>query len=119
MDSNLRQQLEVERERLMAELALLAEDERTRSTDERGYDNHLADDATDTVEVEQDLALEQHLRGLLFEVEQALERMDEGTYGRCENCGRPIDPERLAALPYTRFCVTCSQRLARRTEARP
>lgn len=118
MESTLRPWLEAERERLRAELVLLAEDERTRSIDERGYNNHLADDATDTLEVEKDVALERHLRGILFEVEQALARMHDGTYGRCESCGQPIGAERLAVLPYARFCVACSQRSVRHTEAR-
>jgi RNA polymerase-binding transcription factor DksA len=114
-----RQWLEAERERLKAELELLAADERTRSVDERGYDNHLADDATDTLEVEKDLALEHHLKGLLRDVEAALQRVAEGRYGRCEECGQAINPERLAVLPATRYCLACSQRAsARRAEVR-
>lgn len=114
MPTDLHQRLEEERERLKAELELLAADERTRPIDERGYDNHLADDATDTLEVEQDLALERHLRSMLIEVESALQRMAEGRYGRCEGCGQAIDPERLEALPYTRYCLACSRREAAR-----
>ncbi len=45
--------------------------------------------------------------GLLDEVEQALGRLDDGTYGRCEACGEPIDDERLAELPIVRTCGAC------------
>lgn len=119
MPTDLRQRLEEERERLRTELELLMADERARSGDERGYDNHLADDATNTLEIEQDIALEHHLRMLLLEVEQALDRMARGRYGHCEECGQRIDPERLEALPYTRFCLACSRRAsARRADVR-
>lgn len=120
MPADPREHLLTERERLASEIALLAEDERTRSTDERGYDNHLADDATDTLEVETDFALERHVRGLLEQVERALERLDGGTYGCCESCGQPIEPERLNVLPHTPHCLACSRRESgRRAGARP
>ena len=47
--------------------------------------------------------------GLLDEVERALTRLDDGTYGRCEACGEPIDDERLAALPIVRSCGRCDR----------
>jgi len=47
--------------------------------------------------------------GLLDEVELALARLDDGTYGRCEGCGAPIDDERLAELPIVRTCGRCDE----------
>jgi RNA polymerase-binding transcription factor DksA len=47
-------------------------------------------------------------------VEQALERMDAGAYGSCERCGRPIDEERLEALPAARLCLDCKRQRVRR-----
>lgn len=47
----------------------------------------------------------------LYEIDHALEAIDEGSYGTCERCGRPIDPERLAANPWATFCLTCQEAL--------
>jgi DnaK suppressor protein len=46
----------------------------------------------------------------LAELDAARERLAEGTYGRCERCGRPIAPERLSARPEARFCIACATR---------
>ncbi|TAL16310.1 MAG: DNA-binding protein, partial [Frankiales bacterium] len=51
---------------------------------------------------------------LLLQVERALARLDEGTYGRCENCGNPIPKARLQAFPRATLCVACKQREERR-----
>lgn len=109
MQADVRQRLEAERAYLTEELVRLTTDEQTRAADEPGYGNHPADDATDTLEVETDVALERHLRGLLHEVEHALQRLEHGTYGRCASCGAAINPERLTALPYATLCLACSQ----------
>ena len=105
----LRLRLEEERARLRSEIAGVAEQPAEyRPTRESYYGNHLADEATDTFEEEKALALEAHLTGLLAEVDEALRRFDEGTYGICTACGQPISPERLEALPYATRCVKCS-----------
>ncbi|NJP52055.1 molecular chaperone DnaK [Streptomyces sp. SBST2-5] len=52
------------------------------------------------------------IQSALQEIEQALARLDDGTYGICEGCGKPVPPERLEILPYTRHCVTCRRRAA-------
>jgi RNA polymerase-binding transcription factor DksA len=49
------------------------------------------------------------LRDTLREVDAALDRMDTGTYGRCQKCGNPIAEERLEALPATRLCIACKR----------
>ncbi|HEX3200937.1 MAG TPA: TraR/DksA C4-type zinc finger protein, partial [Actinomycetes bacterium] len=60
------------------------------------------------------LTLVRSLRDTLRDVEQALERMDAGSYGLCERCGQPIGDERLEALPAARLCMTCKRQRAAR-----
>ncbi|HEX2737708.1 MAG TPA: hypothetical protein VHP57_06190 [Acidimicrobiia bacterium] len=66
------------------------------------YDQHPADTATETFEREKDLSILESLEAELAELEAALHRIDEGTYGIDEKTGEPIDPERLEALPTAR-----------------
>jgi DnaK suppressor protein len=72
---------------------------------------HYADDGTDTFLRERNLALRENAADLLAQVEAALRRLDNGSYGTCENCGRPINPERLEAIPYTAYCIDCASQL--------
>jgi RNA polymerase-binding protein DksA len=67
-----------------------------------------ADVASDEAEEEVDLALQTAARRKLAEVEAALRRLDDGTYGICENCGKPISLERLRAVPWTTLCLVDS-----------
>ena len=57
---------------------------------------------------ERNLARRERAQGKLKKLEAALRRMEEGTYGLCEACGRAIEPERLAALPITILCIACA-----------
>jgi YteA family regulatory protein len=68
------------------------------------YDNHPADIGSEMFEREKDLALDSLDREHLKEIDQALARMDEGTYGKCTVCGQEISPERLDALPRAMTC---------------
>jgi DnaK suppressor protein len=52
-------------------------------------------------------------RQRLLQIEDALRRIDEGSYGRCGNCGGPINPKRLEAVPWTRFCIDCQELVER------
>jgi DnaK suppressor protein len=97
--------LENERARLQRELGQWA----AVPHDNLGYGNHMADDATEAFEQAKDLALRQNLERLLEQVEDALSRFSEGTYGLCEQCGEAIDPARLKALPYATLCMRCQQ----------
>jgi RNA polymerase-binding protein DksA len=76
-----------------------------------GYGNHMADDASEAFEQAKELALRQNAQKLLSQVQDALERFEQGTYGVCERCGDEIDPARLKALPYVTLCLRCQQRL--------
>jgi len=70
-----------------------------------GSGDHLADSATETYLRELDEGLEENAERLLTEIEDALGRIADGTYGTCAACGRPIDAERLEAVPYATLCV--------------
>jgi YteA family regulatory protein len=69
------------------------------------YDNHPADEGTDLFEREKDIALNEHYETQLGNINRALEAMENGTYGKCEVCGKDIPVERLEALPNTTFCI--------------
>ncbi len=69
------------------------------------YDQHQADVATETFDREKDLTILDNIEGELADVEHALTRIDDGSYGTCEACGKPIGDDRLEALPATRFCL--------------
>ena len=70
---------------------------------------HMADVGTDAFEQEVSSSLLQNERQLQGEVAAALDRMEAGTFGRCQECGGAISKGRLNALPYTRYCVQCAQ----------
>jgi RNA polymerase-binding transcription factor DksA len=69
------------------------------------YDQHQADIGTETFEREKDFSLLEQLEAELSDLDRALRKVDDGTYGRCEACGKEIPAERLEAMPGTRFCV--------------
>jgi DnaK suppressor protein len=73
-----------------------------------------ADAGAKTYEREHELALTENARELLTLSERALARMDDGTFGVCESCGKPIGKARLQAFPRATLCVTCKQREERR-----
>jgi RNA polymerase-binding protein DksA len=105
-----------ERERVSHALSHLHESNSTSledETEEETYDNHLADSATATLNREIDYTLEENSEHVLSAIEQALQRIENGTFGRCERCGRQIADERLTARPYATRCIDC-QRVAER-----
>ncbi|MDQ2982763.1 MAG: TraR/DksA C4-type zinc finger protein [Actinomycetota bacterium] len=72
-------------------------------------DNHPADVATATVDREIDYTLEENSEHVLRAIDEALERIEAGTFGICSNCGKPIEPERLELLPYATLCIECKR----------
>jgi RNA polymerase-binding protein DksA len=79
-------------------------------TQEIPSNNHPADVATITVDREIDYTLEENEERVLAAIDGALRRIEAGTYGSCQNCGRPIAVERLEAVPYTTQCIDCKRR---------
>lgn len=76
-------------------------------------DQHPADVGSELFERTKDRSIIAGLDAQLEDVERALGKMDQGTYGRCEACGRPIPKERLEAMPTARFCVDDQERAER------
>jgi DnaK suppressor protein len=81
----------------------------TDLTGEMGFDEEYADAGTATFERERDLSLVNNLRDLMERIDKALAKIDEGTYGLCDRCGRPIEKPRLKALPYANLCLSDKQ----------
>ena len=77
-------------------------------TEDQTQDN-LADTATATLDREIDYTLEENSEHVLEAIEAALKRIDDGTYGTCVNCGKPIAEERLAAIPWATHCIDCKR----------
>jgi len=109
--------LEQERERLTSAVGFL-HDENPGTIEEElgevgsgGTDNHLGDTASATFDRELDQGLEEGAQQTLDEIAAALKRIDDGTYGICEVCGKPIGDERLRALPWARLCIEDQRRL--------
>jgi RNA polymerase-binding transcription factor DksA len=110
-----RQRLEQERARMQDVIAGLRsegldQNEADQSGELTHYDQHPADQASETFEREKDIAILEGLEAELAEIEAALQRLDEGTYGIDEVTGEPIDPERLDAFPAARTNVSPSER---------
>ena len=82
--------------------------------EETAYDNHLADTATETYDRELDYTLEENSEHVLAEIDAALTRIENGTYGKCTNCGKQIPEERLEALPWATLCIDCQHDQERR-----
>jgi RNA polymerase-binding protein DksA len=78
--------------------------------EQSAYDNHLGDLATHTLDREIDYTLEESSEDVLRQIDAALKRIDDGTYGTCASCGRPISEERLEAMPYADLCIDCRRR---------
>lgn len=72
---------------------------------------HPADLGTENFEEELTLGLLENEEQILAEVEAALDRIERGTFGRCENCHQEIPKERLKAIPYARYCTRCARKL--------
>ncbi|MFH9428908.1 TraR/DksA family transcriptional regulator [Streptomyces sp. NPDC017615] len=83
------------------------------SADGAGDDE--ADTGSKNITREHELALAANAREMLTQTERALERMDAGTYGLCENCGNPIGKARMQAFPRATLCVECKQKQERRS----
>lgn len=79
-----------------------------------GAGNDQADVGSNSLERDSEMSLAANHRELLLQVEKALHRIDDGTYGLCENCGNPIGKMRLMAFPRATLCMSCKQREERR-----
>ena len=76
---------------------------------EMGFDEEYADAGTATFERERDLSLLNNLRDLVERIDKALAKIEDGTYGVCDRCGKPIEKARLKYLPYANLCIKDKQ----------
>ena len=99
------------RERIVRAAAdLAADDEGVGEINSAAGDQHIADHASDLVDLEVDLSLEENAGNVIAEIDDALERIAAGTYGTCAVCGAAIPEERLAAVPYATLCLDDKRR---------
>ena len=103
------------KEEILEEIKHISEDTLKKSQkdaagDISGYTYHMADVATDTYDREFSLGLASNEQKSLYELEDALKKIDEGTFGICEECASPIVKIRLKAVPQARLCVKCQKK---------
>ena len=114
----LRSRLEIERRRLTGELKQLTVSLRPANERREGSPfGKREEEATESFELERRLALEKRVRDQLADVEHALTKFEQGTYGTCDSCGQPIDPARLDALPQASLCLSCKAKNAKGTSS--
>ena len=97
--STVRSDLADERDRLNGQIAAL------EPGGGSAFDDNFADSGQVAAEQGENKVLASQLRSELDEVERALAKLDDGTYGKCEVCGEPIAEARLEAMPATRYCI--------------
>jgi DnaK suppressor protein len=113
----IKKRLMEERMRLEEELMKVREglaESQAESSGENDFEEDYAESGSSTFEREKELSIQVNVSDLLQKVDRALERMRNGSYGYCLNCGKPIAKERLKALPYAELCITCKRKEERR-----
>jgi RNA polymerase-binding protein DksA len=92
----------------------LNQSQKDAAGDISGYTYHMADVATDTYDREFSMGLASNERRLIYEFDDALKKIDEGTYGICEDCKALIAKTRLKVIPYARLCLKCQEKKEKR-----
>jgi len=103
------------RKELMAQMEFIKESEmkatlKEATGDHSAYAFHMADQGTDTMEREKNLFYAQRDGRLLYHIDQALDRIDEESFGLCHVCKKAIGRERLEAVPHARMCIECKSK---------
>ncbi len=108
-----RASLMVEREKFAGEIRAIAREAsqtpREASGDLSSHTLHMADMSGDTYERELSMNLASTEQEVLYLIDDAIKRLEEGTFGVCEQCNKPIGLSRLKAVPYTPMCITCQR----------
>ena len=108
IDFNLmHSRLEQERERLTKDLEHIEANNCPAGDRGGSWFGNRDEQANEATELRKQQSSKMHLRDLLTEVEYALHRIAEGSYGLCDNCGQSIEPARLEALPQATLCLNC------------
>lgn len=109
----LKEQLQAHREDIRVQYEEISEGtfagDQSDMTGEVGFDEEYADAGSATFEREKDLSLVNNLQDLLDKIDKAMAKIDDGTYGLCNRCGKPIEKARLKALPYANLCLKDKQ----------
>jgi RNA polymerase-binding protein DksA len=99
------------REEILGEINHIAKEnlksQKEASGDLSGYSYHMADMASDSYDRELSLNIASGEQEIIYEIDEALKRIDEGGYGRCLLCNKRIPVRRLKAVPYTKHCIQC------------
>jgi DnaK suppressor protein len=119
-EQQVRERLNAERDRLERDIYDRTQGDQAVTPvdpllDSGGMAGHEADDADAVSEFERNQAIISNSRATLAQVQAALQRLDDGTYGICERCGKEIPARRLEALPYATFDVDCQALVERET----
>ncbi len=107
------------KDKVLEEIKHISEDTLKKSQkdaagDISGYTYHMADVASDTYDREFSLGLASNEREALYELDDAIKKIDEGTFGICEECKSLITKTRLKAVPYARLCLKCQEKKEKR-----
>jgi DnaK suppressor protein len=109
--AELRDRLEAELGEVRAQMAQITETVFSQDQSESWGENdqESADVGTSTFEREKELSISNNLVDLQSKLQRAIQKIDDGTYGRCERCGKPIEKPRIRALPYASLCLADKQ----------
>src|SRR6266849_2737034 len=118
--NKMKARLEAKRDELRSNIANLTEAKPTPVDPIEASDGHqeFEDTAVDSLEMQQEQSILVNEQALLTQVERALERIDNGTYGKCVNCGQPIPEKRLEAIPWAERDVKCEELVEQRNLSR-
>ena len=111
--SILRARLENEKKRLKEQLEQLKANHPAEDRREGSPFGKREEEAAEASELENRLALQKRILDQMAEVDHSLDKFENKTYGLCEKCGQPINPERLEALPHARLCLSCKAKQAK------
>ncbi len=109
-----RKKLLKEKETLLREHRLLNSYASEDNKELSDYDNHPADAASETYEKTREYAIDDNFKEILERINEALRKIDDGSYGSCDRCGKSINPDRLKAIPYATLCISCQEIVERR-----
>lgn len=109
LDDRRTELLEMRERVLRAAQDIVEDDTEDGELSSAAGDQHIADHASDMLDREVDESLGENAEVIVREIDDALARIDAGTYGTCIRCGQPIPDERLAAVPYAVLCVPCKR----------
>lgn len=92
---------------LLEEMGVIGTTIKDASGDLSSYSYHMADQGTDTMDREMAFMFASKSGRLVYHIDEALRRIKEGTYGKCQSCGKQISQARLEAVPHARLCIEC------------